>query len=182
MSTIARKEGCVASTFALYRMFAADGRLIYVGQTSDPGTRVGMHRRSKDWWREVASIQLAHFDTREDLLRAEREAIETERPQYNIVYRCSRRAAKRAPVEVDVVETAVEVDAGETAEIEGWLEDARLAREGRDLWRAVGPTLRKLREAGVSYSEIQAATGVAPSVVAWHVSRTGGSSPSTEGR
>lgn len=40
------------------------------------------------------------------------------------------------------------------------LNSAREAREGRDRWRAVGPTLVALVDQGISYSLIEQLTGI----------------------
>jgi predicted GIY-YIG superfamily endonuclease len=158
MST--REVRGVSTGLVLYRMFAADGRLLYVGQTSNPPARIGAHKRSRrSWWREVETIKLTHFDDRDKLLAAEVEAIETEHPLCNTAHRT-------VPINGDL-----------TPELDAMLEDARRAREGRERWRNVAPILRELRELGVSYGEIKAATGIAPATVAriQHRSRTGGS-------
>jgi hypothetical protein len=65
--------------------------------------------------------------------------------------------------------------------IEELLREANRARQGRDLWRNVGPILRELRAAKVSYQRIKAATGISPGTVARIVttSRTGVSTRST---
>lgn len=45
-------------------------------------------------------------------------------------------------------------------EVQGWLWRAQRAREGRDRWKRIGPTLLQLREAGISYGEIRELTGI----------------------
>jgi len=78
----------------LYRMFDYSGALLYVGVSSNPGRRFARHAADKDWWREIASITTEHFDTRDDVLRAERRAIINEHPRHNIVH---NRAAQTTP-------------------------------------------------------------------------------------
>lgn len=68
----------------LYRFFDASAALLYVGITCNPGARIKAHSTQKDWWREVASSTMEHFDSREALANAERHAIRTEGPKYNI--------------------------------------------------------------------------------------------------
>lgn len=68
----------------LYRFFDADGELLYVGITCDPGSRFKQHRRGKSWWHEIARIELEQFSSRVELEQAEREAIPKENPKYNI--------------------------------------------------------------------------------------------------
>lgn len=88
----------------LYRMFDADGRLLYVGITLDVGERFAMHRQGKSWWPAVAVIRLEHFATREDLEAAEAAVIAAEQPAYNVqrefrssATRESTRRQKRLP-------------------------------------------------------------------------------------
>jgi predicted GIY-YIG superfamily endonuclease len=71
---------------ALYRFFAADGSLLYVGITCDVGGRWKQHSKDKPWWTEVVGCTLEHFDDRVSVLAAEQAAIQTERPRYNIVH------------------------------------------------------------------------------------------------
>lgn len=68
---------------ALYRHFDATGRLLYVGITNDPGRRWGQHS-AKDWWLDVTKTTIERFDSRAEVLTAERAAIEAERPWWNI--------------------------------------------------------------------------------------------------
>jgi hypothetical protein len=69
----------------LYRMHDGFGRLLYVGRTINPIERMRDHRLGKDWWPRVAAILLEQFDTLEELVEAEAEAIRTEHPIYNIM-------------------------------------------------------------------------------------------------
>ena len=70
-------------TNTLYRFFDANGDLLYVGITNSPPRRFQQHKTDKDWWHEVASITLAEYPTRTDLMNAEREAVKSESPRYN---------------------------------------------------------------------------------------------------
>ncbi len=38
---------------ALYRIYARDGRLLYVGISVQPAIRLAEHRRAASWWPEV---------------------------------------------------------------------------------------------------------------------------------
>lgn len=70
----------------LYRFYAADGTLLYVGITCNVSTRWTTHARKRDWWVDVASCTLEHFPDRESVLAAERSAILTERPTWNVIH------------------------------------------------------------------------------------------------
>jgi predicted GIY-YIG superfamily endonuclease len=71
---------------ALYRLFGADGTLLYTGVALQPFARMGQHRREKSWWGEVATVTIEHHDSRADALAAERAAIKAEKPLYNVVH------------------------------------------------------------------------------------------------
>lgn len=76
-----------SSPTTLYRLYAADGALLYVGIAGNPGRRFEQHRKDKPWWGDVATTHLQHFPTREEAMAAELEAIRTEHPAHNIVGR-----------------------------------------------------------------------------------------------
>ena len=85
----------------LYRMHATDGALLYVGITMNPQLRLRDHRISQPWFSEVAQITLEHFGSRQELAMAERAAVRTESPKYNVVRYSSGRVGEsseqRAP-------------------------------------------------------------------------------------
>lgn len=68
----------------LYRVFTADDRLLYVGISMGPATRIKQHHGEKPWWAEAHRIELEHFDSREAAAAAERQAIKSEKPLHNI--------------------------------------------------------------------------------------------------
>lgn len=70
----------------VYRLAAIDGTLLYVGVADDPGRRLHQHYKQKPWWREIAHVDLERFATRQEALSAERHAILTEKPRYNVVH------------------------------------------------------------------------------------------------
>lgn len=68
----------------LYRMYDAKDGLLYIGITTNLEDRMADHRGFKGWWREVSTIKLEHFPTRSSAEDAERLAIETEVPRWNV--------------------------------------------------------------------------------------------------
>lgn len=70
----------------LYRFFASDGTLLYIGITQDLPARLRVHNKTKVDFRLVAYIRLEHFDSREEVLAAETAAIKAERPAWNKVH------------------------------------------------------------------------------------------------
>jgi hypothetical protein len=67
----------------LYRHFAADGTLLYVGISLTAVQRLREHREDSHWYSQVSRIELQWLESRLDAIRAERIAIATERPKYN---------------------------------------------------------------------------------------------------
>lgn len=68
----------------LYRLYSSTDALLYIGITDSISRRLAQHRADKPWWGEVVTIKVERFPTREDLTRAELDAIARERPKYNI--------------------------------------------------------------------------------------------------
>jgi predicted GIY-YIG superfamily endonuclease len=81
-----------AERTALYRFYDSDDELLYVGISRDPAERWKQHR-DKPWWREVAMRVIEWHDDRVTAERAERKAIRSEGPRYNIQHN-PRPAAK----------------------------------------------------------------------------------------
>lgn len=71
----------------LYRHFDKDGVLLYVGISKDPIRRMTQHNKSAKWYNLIATITHETFPTRDAVLLAERKAIRTEKPLYNLRHR-----------------------------------------------------------------------------------------------
>lgn len=70
---------------ALYRLYGADGSLLYIGIAFNPPTRWYAHACDKGWWPEVTRKEVSHwYESRREAETAERSAILTEMPKYNI--------------------------------------------------------------------------------------------------
>lgn len=67
----------------LYRIFDANGALLYVGISLNAARRSSDHR-AKPWWPHVARIDVEAHPTRSAALHAEADAIEAEKPRYNV--------------------------------------------------------------------------------------------------
>lgn len=70
-------------TCQLYRHFDAEGRLLYVGISLSAVERLKQHVSRSGWSAEIASITVETHADREAAMKAEREAVERERPLYN---------------------------------------------------------------------------------------------------
>lgn len=71
---------------ALYRYFDADDQLLYIGITGDLAVREVSHIRDSSWMEFAARSTIERYPTRRDALDAERDAIETERPLFNVTH------------------------------------------------------------------------------------------------
>lgn len=69
---------------ALYRLFGAKERLLYVGVASDPLKRWAQHAKQASWWPEVLATRIEWFDSRANAEVAEVAAIAGERPVHNL--------------------------------------------------------------------------------------------------
>lgn len=72
---------------ALYRFFDASDDLLYVGVTANPGARWPKHASGKPWWTEVSRVQVENYTDRPSVLAAEKAAIQTEAPRYNVMHK-----------------------------------------------------------------------------------------------
>ena len=78
--------GIAARRTALYRLYGANDQLLYIGASGNLETRWKTHAKERLWWPEVARRELTWYDTRAEATRAEKRAIEVERPKYNILH------------------------------------------------------------------------------------------------
>lgn len=89
----------------VYRLFDAQGRLLYIGKTYNVRARLwgrGGHAHTKPWWPEVASVTATEYRTEEAALDAEAWAIRREKPLHNVERPHPRtpRAPRRLGVEL----------------------------------------------------------------------------------
>lgn len=78
-------EDCpLMATTTLYRFYAANGDLLYVGIAKNPILRMQQHRADKPWWTAIASSTYTHYSSRAAALEAETAAIKQELPRCNI--------------------------------------------------------------------------------------------------
>ena len=69
----------------LYRHFDCDGQLLYVGISKDPAKRTGEHSSTAHWFDKISQITVEKFETRKQVIEAEKKAIQNENPLFNIV-------------------------------------------------------------------------------------------------
>lgn len=68
----------------VYWHYDADGRLLYVGMTSDIEARTNQHRYTTRWWHAVERVVSTRFDDAHKARSVEQSAIESGRPLYNV--------------------------------------------------------------------------------------------------
>jgi predicted GIY-YIG superfamily endonuclease len=74
------------TTVSLYRFYDSTDRLLYIGITNRITRRLDEHGDEKPWYGEVTRVKVEHHPDRYAALAAEKSAIKTERPKYNIVH------------------------------------------------------------------------------------------------
>lgn len=68
----------------LYRLFQANGDLLYIGCSHAPMARIGAHYKVPVWGRLIAAATFEWFPDREACRRAEDAAIVAELPEWNV--------------------------------------------------------------------------------------------------
>jgi hypothetical protein len=96
-------DDCVLSDFApfaVYRLRDTQGRLLYIGCTTNLHRRLMGHASQSDWWRLVQGVTWDAYSNHVDAARAEAAAIVDERPLFNrdLTDR-AKRPARRRPTE-----------------------------------------------------------------------------------
>lgn len=82
---------------SVYRVYDAEGALLYIGMSLNALSRLYSHSLDKPWWSEVARVEVSHFSSRSDASRAERRAIESEAPRHNVAPgQCHSKLRRRA--------------------------------------------------------------------------------------
>lgn len=82
---------------ALYRLFNADGQLLYVGIAYDPKSRWYSHVNTSPWWPNVARKEVEWFEHRNAAVTAEMIAVRTEKPIHNVVWADDPKPHPKAP-------------------------------------------------------------------------------------
>lgn len=80
----------------VYRLFDADGVLLYVGK-SDISTKRASEHRDKPWWPEVRTGWLVFTETAAEAQELEAVAIRDEAPKYNAMTPLGSAERKRGP-------------------------------------------------------------------------------------
>lgn len=73
-----------ARKYALYRHYAEDGTLLYVGMSLSVVSRLIQHKYGSPWYTQVVRIEIEWFTTKRKVMAAEKRAIRKENPVHNI--------------------------------------------------------------------------------------------------
>lgn len=71
--------------YDLYRVYS-EKDLLYVGQSNDWPRRMGEHKRSSSWLDQATQITITRYESKAELNYAEKLAIRSEGPLFNIVH------------------------------------------------------------------------------------------------
>lgn len=72
-------------TYYLYRQYDSDGTLLYIGITKDNIKRQKEHMCSTPWAKKIARVEVEELPSQAAALAAEKAAIVSEKPIFNIV-------------------------------------------------------------------------------------------------
>ena len=75
---------------AVYRHFDAAQRLLYIGSSANPFSRMANHEHLTEWATDIVTVTIEWLPSRQEALLAEWVAIQEERPIYNIVHNVQR--------------------------------------------------------------------------------------------
>lgn len=96
---------------ALYRAYDQRERLLYVGISDEPFTRLGGHVRTHAVWpKYTASVRFEWYDTREEADSAETVAIREEEPVFNFAKRPSVRSLQLQTAYPDGNPDAIDIE------------------------------------------------------------------------
>ena len=87
-----KENTAVNKRTSLYRHFASNQTLLYVGVSLSAVQRLGQHRLSSHWYEDITIITIEWFNTRLEAEQAEYLAIIKENPKHN-----NRFLGPRAP-------------------------------------------------------------------------------------
>jgi len=78
----------------LYRAYGPQDQLLYVGISGNWSERLHSHERTSEWMELTDVVKIERYATREDVEKAERQAIVTEAPIFNKMHNLSFESAK----------------------------------------------------------------------------------------
>lgn len=68
----------------VYKAYADDGTLLYVGKTTHPVARLTHHRSQSEWWQQASTVALSDWMDDDSAARFELGLIGSEAPAHNV--------------------------------------------------------------------------------------------------
>lgn len=96
VQNIAPPDAASRRPAAVYRLYDAEGTLLYIGSSYDPEKRCENHAR-KPWWSQVAKRTEEWHGSRSAAYTEEAKAIWEETPRHNVASTLAYAARRRAP-------------------------------------------------------------------------------------
>lgn len=147
--------------YAVYRLFDDADDLLYVGVSTKPHKRFHQHASDKWWWNQVVRKDITWFELDSTASFAEKTAIESESPRYNVAgvsMSYIRYVARRS---VDYVDTPRQsAVSAELARAVAVLRQTDNERAGELIRR--DSLLERAMAKGSSWSRVQELTGLTP--------------------
>lgn len=134
----------------LYRHYDKQGKLLYVGISAAPFSRLANHAAQSEWADKIDTVKLERFSTRSAALKAEAKIIRNDAPKFNV-----SREITGEQMDYIFDETVVQVSEEVKALFEGRdnsrkLDDERIAAIKRELEICQGNVARAARRLGIS--------------------------------
>ncbi len=115
----------------LYRAYGENGLLLYVGVSVNAINRASQHNKLSNWFKDIKKLDIESFNSRSELMQAERKAVAKEQPLHNI-------RLKKTSIEQIEAEEARWKKEHEEAYSKGFKEGTEFREadsKGRDGWR-----------------------------------------------
>jgi hypothetical protein len=79
----------------LYRWYDGSATLLYVGRSYSAMARAAAHASGSSWYDDATIMIKQRYPSLAELVKAERQAIKTERPKYNVASVPGRKSTQR---------------------------------------------------------------------------------------
>lgn len=79
---------------SIYKHYNTNGELLYVGASQNPFARLKSHELCSSWAADISLVYIERFDSLDDALSAEKQAIQSEGPKFNTAHTKFRKRKK----------------------------------------------------------------------------------------
>jgi len=112
----------------LYRHFDKENKLLYIGISLSTFARLSQHKDHSEWFKKINRVSIEHFETREEAMAAERNAIKFENPMFNIAMKKTMAEIAKEEKEKQAQLKLQQIAMKEAAKKEGKLVVERIIR------------------------------------------------------